>query len=131
MIDRGRGLHGAAWKGGRHISARRLHCWKSNAEGRGIPWNLSIDALDDLFEKQSGMCALTGLPLRVFSPSRGDRVGGPYLISLDRIDSAKGYEIENVRYLCACVNFMKQGYAEADFIHWCFLIAKNCGATGG
>ena len=45
--------------------------------------------------------------------------------SLDRIDSTKGYFIENVQWVHKYVNIMKWHTANQEFIEWCKLIAAN------
>jgi hypothetical protein len=39
----------------------------------------------------------------------------PYAPSLDRIDSARGYEIDNIRWVCVAVNFMMNQWGDEVF----------------
>ena len=39
--------------------------------------------------------------------------------SLDRIDSSKGYTIDNVQWVHKKVNMMKKDMSDSEFIAWC------------
>lgn len=83
---------------------------------------MSIQDAWALFEAQSGLCALTGTPLRLRS-GRADKKGTALLkegtASLDRIDSAKGYEPGNVQWVHKHVNIMKLDLTQPEFIAIC------------
>jgi hypothetical protein len=72
----------------------------------------------DAWGKQNGLCAYTKLPL-VATANQFNT------ISLDRIDSNQGYLVNNIQYVCAAVNKMKQEYSEEMFILFCHLITHN------
>lgn len=72
----------------------------------------------DLWEKQSGRCAYTRLPLIATANQ-------PNTISLDRVDSSKGYVVGNLQLVCAAVNKMKQEYDENMFLLFCQLVTQN------
>lgn len=62
---------------------------------------ISYEYLLDLWESQKGCCALTGIPMvHVFNSMK--------TISVDRIDSSKGYVPGNVQLVCKWVNLAKQ-----------------------
>ena len=63
---------------------------------------IDINYLMDLFEKQKGLCALSGVKM---TWSKGKVL--PTSISIDRIDNSKGYVPGNVRLLCVVVNAFK------------------------
>lgn len=54
----------------------------------------------DLWNQQSGKCALTGLPMV-------HQFGSPRSASIDRIDSSKGHIKGNVQIICLAINRMK------------------------
>jgi hypothetical protein len=95
--------------------------FKVCAETRGIEFKITIDDVADLYEVQSGKCALTGWDV-VFPetghPQKADA-------SLDRVDSKKPYEIGNVQILHKMVNMMKQRYSQEDFIKVCKSVADK------
>lgn len=61
---------------------------------------ITLDELYDIYIKQSGKCYISGRLMQT-------DVGSPDRISLDRIDSNKGYTKENVALACVKVNIMK------------------------
>jgi hypothetical protein len=44
---------------------------------------------------------------------------------LDRIDSSKGYTIDNVQWVHKIVNIMKHDVEEKEFFNWCKLITER------
>jgi hypothetical protein len=46
-------------------------------------------------------------------------------MSIDRINSDKGYTKKNVQLVCADVNVAKNDLKQKDFIKLCKLISKN------
>lgn len=40
-------------------------------------------------------------------------------VSIDRIDSNKGYTKDNVQLVCSAINFMKSNLSLNDFIMYC------------
>jgi len=104
------------WKGHGEIGAA---CWgsiKSNAfkrKSRVIPFEISIEQAWDLFLKQERKCAISGEILTFGSRQRTARTA-----SLDRIDSSKGYTMDNVQWVHKDVNTMKWDNSLADFLLW-------------
>ena len=119
--------HGNALKTGtEHVSGSMIGRWKVGARARKIPWTITPDDLEALWVKQDGRCALTGI---VMDPPL---INSPHGISLDRIDSTKGYEPGNIQFLCAAINLMKWSRPEAVFIELCKAVAEHSGgSTGG
>lgn len=67
-------------------------------------------------------CALTKFPMTLIW---GNGKKNIYNLSVDRIDSSKGYTKDNIQLVCAAANMMK-GYMEYnDLIHFCEAIIKN------
>lgn len=112
-----RGSNRADWKGAGELSGMRWAQLLANARQRNIPTVMSIHEAWQVFTRQSGACALTGLPL---SFDRGDQTA-----SLDRIDNSKGYEVGNVHWVHKDVNLMKNKLDIDYFKHLCKLIAVN------
>lgn len=75
---------------------------RMGAEARGILFDLSSDDLLKMAEKTGYKCAVTGIPFT------GERIGlssrRPFAPSVDRIDSTKGYTVDNCRLVCYAVN---------------------------
>ena len=86
---------------------------KGNLTQRNIEFNLSDSDLQKIWEKQKGICPYTQKDMCF--PSIGQS-GLPYQASLDRIDSSKGYTIENVEFVCLCVNYAKNGFSKEQML---------------
>lgn len=78
--------------------------------------------LFDLWSDQNGLCVYSGLPLSV-------EANHPHTISLDRIDSSKGYVRGNLQLVSATVNRMKQEFSEELFLFMCEQITNNKSRT--
>jgi hypothetical protein len=96
----------------------RLKNLCTKAKNRDKEFSLVNQDLLDVFEVQQGLCAYTKLPL-VATANQFNT------ISLDRIDSSKGYHKDNIQLVCAAINKMKQEYTEQMFISLCHLVAQN------
>lgn len=78
----------------------------------------------NLFVTQKGKCALTGVELSVAeSISLHDR--GFTTASLDRKDSKKGYEIDNIQWVHKDINILKLDNSDEEFIRLCTLVAEH------
>jgi hypothetical protein len=96
----------------------RLKNLCTKAKNRNKEFSLVNEDLLDVFEVQQGLCAYTKLPLVAVANQFNT-------ISLDRIDSSKGYHKDNIQLVCAAINKMKQEYTEHVFISLCHLVAQN------
>lgn len=85
-----------------------------------IELSITIEEAWALFLKQDRKCALSGIEL-FFGKRNIDNTTA----SLDRIDSSKGYTIDNVQWVHKDVNYMKRIYSNEYFINFCKLIANN------
>lgn len=99
---------------------------KYNSERRDkvsqLEFNITPQYLLDLYNKQDGKCALSkiNLPLNTLSYRNLN-------LSLDRIDSNKGYVIGNVQWVDKRINMMKQSFSQDEFINMCIEVAKSNG----
>lgn len=62
-------------------------------------------------ELQQGRCNLTGLTLHAHGPDADPNL----LPSVDRIDSSRHYEVENIQIVCRFINFWKGASDNAEF----------------
>jgi hypothetical protein len=81
---------------------------------------LNIDEVYGIYLRQKGLCAITK---RVMTHELGNGKVQTN-ISIDRIDSAKGYTIDNVQLVCYIVNIMKNEMSLNDLRRWCDLISN-------
>ena len=90
---------------------------------RKIELSISIKEAWELYEKQNKKCALSNLPIK-FPIKWNDK---SYTASLDRIDSSKGYTLDNIQWVHKDINIMKNKFDQDYFMQMCKLIAnKNC-----
>lgn len=93
--------------------------WRLGAKARNIDFLITIEDAWEIFEKQEGKCALTGIELKF---RKGDnRI---QTASLDRIDSSKSYTKENVQWVHKEINRMKGNLSESEFLNYCKEIIK-------
>jgi hypothetical protein len=109
------------WKGYEEISGDFYRSISDGAASRGFDFLVSIEDLWSLFLKQDKKCALSGQFL-ILSKGRRHEVG---TASLDRIDSSKGYCIENIQWVHKNINIMKGDFSQEYFIKLCHAIANN------
>lgn len=112
------GGYAPGYKGTKHFSGRVIGKWMLSAKRRGHTWAIEKQDLDEIYDRQGGRCALSGLPM-TWTGSVA------YRPSLDRIDSSKGYYKGNVQFLCSIVNLMKNRITERAFLWLCGLITRN------
>jgi len=74
---------------------------KKNAAKRGRPFSLTPTQFNQLVERANSCCMMTGIP---FETKWYDGCRRPFMPSIDRIDSSKGYTEGNVRLVCVLVN---------------------------
>jgi hypothetical protein len=112
------------WKGIGDLSRNFVCKIKSVANRRKISFLVSIEYLWELFQKQNGKCALSGLSINL-PVSHYDVGHGIATASLDRINSSLGYIEGNVQWVHKEVNMMKQQLSQSRFIELCNLIVNN------
>ncbi len=113
-----RGSKNSQWKGGNFISQSFLQSYKTSAKDRKINFLLKATEVEDLFYKQDGKCKYSGKELTFSDVQSGpnfDRVKNQ-TASLDRIDSSKGYTLDNVQFVHKTVNTMKWDFTEEKFL---------------
>ncbi len=89
-------------------------------------FNISLEFLRSLWNKQKGLCALTGVKLEMPLGTSGFLNVKPFNgASLDRIDSSKGYVEGNVQFICMGINFMKNEWPEEYFIKHLIEVSKS------
>jgi hypothetical protein len=91
---------------------------RKNKIRQKVPVNITIEFAWNLFLKQNKKCNLSGLDLVISNNNNLNTA------SVDRIDSSKGYEEDNVQWVHKHVNFMKRTYSNEYFIQICKHIAE-------
>lgn len=82
---------------------RSYYMAERNSRQRGIEFALTERDVASLAVRSRGQCEVTGIQFQIVDTTRKwDRQ--PWTASIDRIDSTKGYAIDNCRLVCAAVN---------------------------
>jgi hypothetical protein len=87
-------------------------------KNKGHELDFSAEFLEELYKKQEGLCAYTKEVLELSA-------GKLNTLSVDRVDSAKGYIKENVVLTTWVVNNAKQDMPLDYFISMCEKVYKN------
>ena len=86
------------------ISALKSHAKKPGPHdpksGPQRDFNIDLDYVMDIWESQSGKCALTRLPMT-------HQYNDLHAASIDRINSQEGHVRGNIQLVCQCINRMK------------------------
>lgn len=85
----------------------QLNGIKQRCKQKGYEYDLTIVGLLLMWDDQGGKCALSGLPMKQCSQDL-------YSIHIDRIDSSKGYTMENVQLLTAGLNRLKSNSSDEE-----------------
>jgi hypothetical protein len=118
-----RGPRHSQWTGYEEISGNWFHSHilrerKQNKRTK-VPVEVTAKDIWDLFIKQDRKCALSGVPLTISGSSKYNDA------SVDRIDSSKGYTLDNIQWVHKHINFMKRTYSQHYFIEMCKKVAEN------
>lgn len=96
----------------------RIRIAKTRAKKSGTSFDIDKEFILDLLIAQEHRCAVTGLPFT----RTGDHVD--YDLSIDRLDSDRGYEKDNVVLVCNRANVMKNNMSLPMFVWWCKAVAN-------
>lgn len=85
-----------------------------------LDFNITPEYLIELYHRQLGRCAISGMRLVNHEIKLADLV-----LSLDRIDSNQGYIKGNVQWVHKDINMMKQSFSNDRFIGICCMVAMH------
>lgn len=117
-VRKNKGRDSLAWSGHGGISKSYFSSIEYGAKERGLDFLITIEDIWAMFLKQGGKCALSGIEL-TFPKTRRDL---EYNASLDRVDSSKGYSIDNIQWVDRKINFAKQQMSNDEFVELCNLV---------
>ena len=111
--------------GALEIIIKQLEQW---AKKRKISFNITIDDLLKLREKQGGNCYYTGYSMDFWyigfkDWKESDKV--KYQVSCDRIDNVIGYQRGNIVLCCTIANKMKNNLTPKEFYKICKDISEK------
>jgi len=128
-----KGESNSKWKGYREVPGSFINRVKAGAKTRknGIEVKINAEDIYNLWIKQNKKCALSSLPIDFANtnPGNPNRKSSKYDLictaSLDRIDSKKGYILDNIQLVHKDINMIKKEYDQDYFIQLCQLVTKN------
>nr|QBK93202.1 MAG: hypothetical protein LCPAC403_03360 [Pithovirus LCPAC403] len=90
----------------------------------------------NLYHEQKDLCKESGIQMTYVFKPRTKAEETTHLnpahycnISVDRIDPAKGYIVDNIQLVCCIVNIMKQSLQQEEFVYWCQHIGETNSET--
>jgi len=89
--------------------------------------SITLSDIKEQWEKQQGKCPYTGWPLKNLEKQSPDSQLPltPDRASLDRIDSSKGYEKNNIQFVSFMAQCAKNVFGEKELIEFAKAIAIN------
>jgi hypothetical protein len=94
----------------RQFAMRLLHQARHNAKVRELPFTLTLDDFNQMYEEAKGHCQVSGLPFDLTEMENIAR--RPYAPSIDRLDCLSGYHKNNCRLVCSAVNLAMNEFGE-------------------
>lgn len=94
---------------------------KVSARNRGLSFSLLRSDIEALAEKQNWTCAMTGIALDV-GTTKGSQ---PFRPSVDRIDSKRGYDVENIQLVCLMYNIAKNQFNDSDVLTFAHALVEH------
>lgn len=88
---------------------------RDRARKKNLEFDVTLDDVKELWNKQGGKCALSGLEMTyIFGNGRT-----PTNISIDKKDCSKGYVKDNIQLVCMAVNQMKSDLSYSELLIFC------------
>lgn len=98
-----------------------------NSRPRKISVEITADDIKEMLERAKGKCELTRVTFNMQKIS-GQRIR-PWIPSVDRIDSKKGYSFDNCRIICAAANVALNQFGEYIFVKMASSMIRNHGKS--
>ena len=104
-----------------------LNISKKRSQKYNRNFDLTLEFLKELWVKQNGKCAATGLVLdtKYIQTKKQRKNKSPYQASLDRIDNNKGYTKDNVRFVCYMFNIARNDFSDEQVLDFCQKVTEN------
>lgn len=93
---------------------QRAYQAKRRSEKKQLEFNLTDSDLLEIYKKQNGKCYYSGITMEKIP-----KIDNYYNVSIDRVDSSKGYTKNNVVLCCDSINTMKNSMPIKIFIDIC------------
>lgn len=105
----------------RQILQTRFLAAKDRAKRFNIPFDITKEYLQYLWEKQNGLCAISNIPMTC-ELSNGRTSTN---VSIDQINPHLGYTKNNIQLVCMAVNQMKSDLSMEELYMFCESILRN------
>jgi len=116
------------WKGYGDLSGDHWRRIQQGASSRNLELHITIEYAWNVYLQQNGKCAISDVDITL----RGQEIGisskqihEKTTASLDRIDSSKGYTIDNIQWIHKDLNQMKSDRSMETFLYWIKTIYEN------
>lgn len=86
-----------------------LYSVRDTSKSHKKEFNLTHEYLLELWKSQNGRCHYSNFPMKCTTGNKS-----PEQVSIDRIDSSKGYIQGNIALCCLSINFAKNSFSEQD-----------------
>ena len=105
----------------KQVLNQRLLGAVERATKQGLNCNITLDYLLLLWDRQKGICALSGIPMTY------KRYSGriPTNVSIDKINSVLGYIEGNIQLVCMACNQIKSDWSEETMYNFCKKIVET------
>lgn len=99
----------------RQILQMRFLGARDRAKRLNIPFDITKDYLQYLWDKQKGLCAISNIPMtHLWANGRT-----PTNVSIDQINPHLGYTKDNIQLVCMAVNQMKNDLSMEELYMFC------------
>lgn len=104
-----------------------LNSARTRAKQKNVPFDIDLEYLIELCEKQDCRCYYTGERIKFKTKilTRKEQYSDPYSPSIDRIIPEKGYIRGNIALCYWQVNQMKGQLMHDELIEWCKKVINN------
>lgn len=102
------------WSSNYEEYLRKLYQSAKSARSKKMPFNIELQHLIDLWQRQEGKCALSGVTMTHHRDGSGKK---EFNASIDRIDQNQGYEPYNIHLVCYRVNILRHSL-QVDMFYW-------------
>jgi len=109
------------YKGFNDISGKYWNVVIKGAEIRNLEFNIKIEDVWDIYINQNKKCYFSDLPIEFI---RNFKKSVSQSASIDRIDSSRGYTIDNIQIIDKNYQDLKWNLTNNEFINWCYLISN-------
>ena len=103
------------------ISGNYWYTVRHGAKTRNLQFDITMEQCWNMFLQQDRKCAISGLILQF---ARKKEHSKTQTASLDRIDSSKGYTLDNVQWIHKDINKMKMTLTDEKLIKLCHIVSE-------